>query len=143
MSSPIVEQLEDRVTALLVDLGLPPGPQGHGLFAFRHGRTVLLVSVFEAGGLGWVRVATPLLKDFRPNLELVTRILRMNTEVLLGGFLIFEDDTLTFSVTLAGEGLEERAFGLAVDHVARISSACGEELQAIAGGRLASELLSD
>jgi hypothetical protein len=143
MSGARLEQIEDLVTGMLVDLGLPPEPLGEGLFAFQYGGTVLLVSLFSASGQGWVRIATTLLKDFRPNLELVTRVLRLNTEVLLGSFLIFEDDTLTFAITLPGVGLQAEVFGLALDHVARISCAYGEELRAIAGGRLASDIIAE
>ncbi|MFH1467286.1 MAG: YbjN domain-containing protein [Pseudomonadota bacterium] len=143
MSSARLEQIEDAITAMLVDLGLPPEPLAEGTYAFRYGGTAVLVSLFWASELAWVRIATTLLKDFRPNLELVTRVLRLNTEVLFGAFLIFEDDTLTFAITLPGVGLQAEVFGLALDHVARISNAYGEELKAIAGGRLASDIVAE
>jgi hypothetical protein len=143
MSSPDLEHLEDKVTGFLVDLGLPPEPHAEGLYAFRFGSSVVLVSLFEAAGGVWVRLASTLLEGFRPTLDLVTRVLRLNTEVLLGSFLIFDDDTLTFSVTLAGEGLESSTFERALRYVASVSSEHGEELKALAGGSLVSDLLPE
>ncbi len=140
MSQTELERLEDTITGYLVDLGLPPEPYGDLLYAYRFGDTVVLVSLFSAAGASWVRLATPLLRDFRPTLELVTRLLRLNTEVLLGTFQIFEDDVLTFTITLPGEGLASESFSAAMQHVAAVSSAHGEELQALAGGRLVSDL---
>ncbi len=135
MSITDIERIEDRVTGFLVDLGLPPESWAESTYAFRYEKVVVFVSVFEAAGACWVRVAAPVLEEFRPNLELVTRILRLNTELLLGSFVIFEDDTLSFSVTLAGAGLEREPFEIALDHVARIANAYGDELATIAGGR--------
>jgi hypothetical protein len=143
MSSTGIEILEDKVTGYLVDLGLPPEPHGDGLYAFRYDQTVVLVSLFEAAGTSWVRLASALLRDFRPTLDLVTRLLRLNTEVLLGSFLIFEDDTLSFSVTLPGNGLEAHSFTTALEHVASISNSFAEELKSIAGGQLPSDLLPE
>ncbi len=140
MSERELEQVEDRITGFLVDLGLPPEPYGGRLYAFRYGDTVLLVSLFEANGACWVRLATALLREFRPTLELVTRLLRLNTEVLLGSFLIFEDDILSFSVTLPGEGLAVETFTAAMEHVAVVSNSYGDELRSLAGGRLAADL---
>ena len=141
MSDTTLEILEDKVTGYLVDLGLPPESHGDGLYAFRFEQTVVLVSLFEATGTCWVRVASALLRDFRPTLDLVTRLLRLNAEVMLGSFLIFEDDILSFSVTLPGDGLEAPGFSAALEHVASISNSYAEELQSIAGGQLSSDLL--
>ncbi len=140
MSDNDLEILEDIVTGYLVDLGLPPEPYGENLYAFRFGDTAVLVSMFSSSGAAWVRIATTLLQDFRPTLELVTRLLRLNTEVLLGSFLIFEDDILTFSVTLPGEGLAAPTFRTALEQVASVSNAHGEDLRSLAGGRLAADL---
>ncbi len=141
MSRADIEHLEDRVTGFLLDMGLLPEAWADNTYGFRYGNVVVLVGVFEAVDASWVRIAAPLLEDFRPNLELVTRILRLNTEVLLGSFLIFEDDTLSFSFTLPGEGLERGPFEIALGHVARISNAYGEDLASIAGGRSISDIL--
>ncbi len=141
MSGVTLERLEDEVTAMLVEMGLPPEPHGDGLYLYRFGDTVVAVSLFEADGEAWVRFASTLLKDFRPNLELVTRVLRLNTEALLGAFLLFEDDTLSFSATLPGSGLASESFRRTMEYVARVSNAHAEELGAIAGGRTPSSFL--
>jgi hypothetical protein len=138
MSGADLERLEDTITDMLVDLGLPPEPHGDKLYAFSFADVVLMVSLFDAADQSWVRIATPILEGIRPNLELVTRVLRLNTEVLLGSFLIFEDNTLGFSITLPGLGLQAETFRLAMEQAASIGSRCGEELAAIAGGRLSS-----
>jgi len=135
-----LERFEDTITGYLVDMGLPPEHYGEHMYAFRYGHTVLMVSLFEASGACWVRLATTLLRDFRPTLDLVTRLLRLNTEVLLGSFLIFEDDILSFSTTLPGEGLASATFRTAMEQVASVSNTYGEELRSIAGGHLAEDL---
>jgi hypothetical protein len=141
MSLTDLEQLEDRITGYLVDMGLPPEAHGDRLYAFRYGGCVVLVSLFEAGDIPWVRIATTLLRDFRPTLDFVTRLLRLNTEVLMGSFLIFEDDILTFSVTLPGQGLAQETFQIAMEQVAGISDAYAEDLASLAGGRTSADLL--
>lgn len=143
MSETDLERLEDRITEFLLDLGLPPETHGERLYAFHCGQTVVLVSLFEASGACWVRLATTLLTDFRPTLELVTRLLRLNTEVLLGSFLIFEDDILTFSVTLPGDGLAAETFATAMEQVAFTSNSYAEELRSLAGGRLVTDLFPE
>jgi hypothetical protein len=143
MSLTDLEQLEDRITGFLVDMGLPPEAHGERLYAFRFGRSVVLLSLFEAAGTQWIRIASALLRDFRPTLELVTRLLRLNSEVLLGSFLIFEDDILTFSITLPGPELAEGTFRVALEHVASISDAYAEELSILADGRTIADLLPE
>ncbi len=143
MSETDLESLEDRITGFLVDLGLPPEPHGERLYAFRYGQTVVVVSLFETSGACWVRLASTMLQGFRPTLELVTRLLRLNTEVLLGSFLIFEDDILTFSVTLPGDGLASETFAKAMEQVASVSHCYAEELRSLAGGRIVADLFPE
>ena len=135
--------LSDRVTEFLVEMGLAPEGPEQGPFMFRFGSTVVMVCLFEHGGDVYVRIASVLLKDFRPTLDLVTRILRLNTEVLLGAFLLFEDDTLSFSATLLGDDLSPTPFRKTVEYVARVSDEYDDELQAIAGGSRAEDILRD
>ncbi len=141
MTSPKLDLLQDKVTGFLLELGLPPECHAPLAYAYRYDDTVVLVSLIETDEGAWVRLASTLLKEFRPNLELVTRVLRLNTEVVMGAFLIFEDDTLTFSITLPAAGLELEGFCAAMDQVARVSNQHGEELRALAGGRLAVDIL--
>lgn len=143
MASPSLLQVSDRVTELLVELGLPPEGPEQGPYVFRYGSPVVMVSLFEQDACPWVRVTSVLLKDFRPNLQLVTRILRLNTEVLQGAFLLFEDDTLCFAVTLPGEDIPASHFRRALEYVARVSNETCRELQAIAGGLTVPDMLGE
>jgi hypothetical protein len=137
-----VADVADRVADLLVDQGIAPDRTGEGPFLLAWGSTVVLVQVLEAEGRPWVRIASVVLTGFRPNLDLLVRILHLNTEVVTGAFVLFEDDTLAFATTLPGEGLEPEAFRLALAYVARVSDDLDDELQALAGGHRAVDLLA-
>jgi len=136
-----VTPLLDRVSEFLVEMGLPPEGPENGPFFFRFGSTVVTVSLFTHGDDAYVRIASVLLRDFRPSLELITRILRLNTEVLFGAFLLFEDDTLAFAVTLPGVELTLSQFRGALAYVGSVSDEYDDELMAIAGGRRAMDLV--
>jgi len=94
--------LEERVRAYLGEMGLDPEQSEDGLYLFKYGSTVVMISLFEETEDTFCRFASVMLKDFEPTLELLHRILRLNTEVLFGSFLLFEDNTLSFSATLLG-----------------------------------------
>ncbi len=137
-----VVQVTDHVSDLLVDLGVAPDRASEdGPFLVRYGSTVVMVRVFAYEDRSWVRIASVVLTGFRPSLELLVRILHLNTEVVTGAFLLFEDDTLSFAVTIPGEDLSPEAFQLALACVARVSDDVDEELQALAGGRRAADVL--
>lgn len=138
-----LDDLAGRVSDHLVRLDLDPDRNDEGIFMLRYGSTVVMVSLFEDSGHTYVRFASAMLTGFQPQLELVTRILRLNTEVLFGSFLLFEDDTLSFTHTLLGDTLEFEEFSHALDYVARVSDNHDEELQALAGGKRAEDLLAE
>ncbi|MBN1336344.1 MAG: YbjN domain-containing protein [Deltaproteobacteria bacterium] len=136
-----VAQVADRVADFLIDQGLAPERSGDGPFVIRFGSTVVMVQVFEAERRPWVRIASVVLTGFRPSLDLLVRILHLNTQVVTGAFLLFEDDTLSFATTLPGEDLAPEAFRIALLSVARVSDDLDDELQALAGGRRAVDLV--
>lgn len=141
MASDPLQTLADRVTEFLVRMGLSPDGPDQGPFLFRFGSTVVMVSLFVQGSEAYVRIASIVLKDFRASLDLVTRLLRLNTEVLLGAFLLFEDDTLSFAATLLGDDLSETQFRKTLEYVAQVSDEYDDELMAIVGGRRAMDLV--
>lgn len=142
MDEPNLEKLGDRIVEYLVEMDIDTDAPATGPFLLRFGDAVILVSLFRNEGVPWVRIASTLLKDFRPGLELVTRVLRLNTEVLLGSFLLFEDDTLVFAATLPGEDLSSAQFRTVLDYVARVADRFGEELWELSGGVKVSTVLA-
>lgn len=134
--------LADRVSDFLVRLDIDPDRNAEGIFLLKYGSTVVLISLFEDDAHTYVRLASTILAGVRPQLELVMRLLRMNTEVLFGAFLLFEDDTVSFTHTLLGDTLGYDEFSNALRYVARVSDDHDEELQALAGGERAEEILA-
>jgi hypothetical protein len=137
-----LSHLADRVGDYLVRLDIDPDRNPEGIFLLKFGSTVVMVSLFEDADHAYVRLASTLLTGVRPQLELVMRLLRMNTEVLFGAFLLFEDDTVSFTHTLRGDSLTFEDFEHALRYVARVSDDHDEELQSIAGGQRAEDILA-
>ena len=135
--------VEERVHAYLGEMGLAPDETEEGLYLLKYGSTVVLISLFEQGEDTYVRFASILLKDFDPSMELLQRILRLNTEVLFGTFLLFEDSTLSFSATLLGNHLDFDEFQKTLAYVARVSDAYDDELQTLGGGQRAVDVIRE
>jgi hypothetical protein len=133
----------DRISDFLVRMDIDPDRDEEGLFLVRWGSTVVILHAFEDGTNTYVRMASTLLSGVRPQLELVMRIFRLNTEVLFGAFLLFEDDTLAFTHTLPADRLELETFAHVLRYVAKVSDDHDEELQALAGGLRAEDVLQD
>lgn len=139
-SAPLLA-LSERVAAYLTRMDLDVEPTDEGLFLFRHGSTVVMVSTFERAEHVWVRIVATMLADVTPSMALLGRLLRLNTEVLVGAFLLFDDNTLAFSHTLSGESLDFAAFEYALTYVSRVGDDYDEELQSVAGGLRAEDIL--
>jgi hypothetical protein len=135
--------VEERVNAYLGAMGLAPDKTEEGLYLLKYGSTVVMISLFEESGDTYVRFASIMLKGFDPSLELLQRILRLNTEVLFGSFLMFEDSTLSFSATLLGSHLDYEEFEKTLTYVARVSDEYDDELQALGGGQRAADVLRE
>ena len=135
--------LEERVRAYLGEMDLDPEQSEDGLYLFKYGSTVVMISLFEEAEDTFCRFASIMLKDFEPTLELLHRILRLNTEVLFGSFLLFEDDTLSFSATLLGNHLDFDEFAKTLKYVAKVSDDYDDELQELAGGKRAEDVLKE
>jgi hypothetical protein len=138
-----LDRAVDCISDFLVRMDIDPDRNEEGLFLVRYGSTVVMIHVFEDGAHAYVRIASALLSGVRPQLELVMRIFRLNTEVLLGAFLLFEDDTLSFTHTLVADRLEYETFAHVVGYVAKVSDDHDEELQALAGGLRAEDVLAE
>lgn len=124
--------LRNKVEAYLdeMDLDYDEG----GPYLFRVGETVIVVSLFAHGRDTFCRVVAVLFEDLEPTLELLQRLLRLNTEVLFGGFLLFEEDTLAFSCTLLGNHLDLDEFAKSLRYVALVADTYGGELARLASG---------
>lgn len=133
--------LEERVRAYLGEMELEAERSDEHLYLFKYGSTVVMISLFEEGEDTFCRFASIMLRDFEPSLELLQRILRLNTEVLFGSFLLFEDNTLSFSATLLGNHLDYDEFDKSLRYVAQVSDDYDDELQAIGGGQRAQDVL--
>lgn len=138
-----MEILEERVKTYLAEMELVPEQSDDGLYLFKYGSTVVMISLFEEGEETFCRFASIMLKDFEPSLEILHRILRLNTEVLFGTFLLFEDNTLSFSATLLGNHLDFDEFEITLRYVAKVSDDYDDELQALGGGQRASDVLRE
>jgi hypothetical protein len=136
-------ELEVKVQGFLDQIGLAPEQSSDGLYLFKYGSTVVMISLFEEEDDTFCRFASIMLKDFEPTLELLHRLLRLNTEVLFGSFLLFEDNTLSFSSTLLGNELEFSSFEKTLSYVAKVSDDYDDQLQALGGGKRASDVLSE
>jgi hypothetical protein len=143
VTSERMQLLEERVSAYLGQMELVPDQSDDGLYLFKYGSTVVMISLFEEGDDTYCRFASIMLKDFEPSLELLHRILRLNTEVLFGSFLLFEDNTLSFSATLLGNHLDFDEFERSLRYVAKVSDDYDDELQELGGGKRAQDVLQD
>ena len=137
----VMDILAERVKAYLGEMELEPDQSEDGLYLFKYGSTVVMISLFEDGDDTFCRFASIMLKDFQPTLELLHKILRLNTEVLFGSFLLFEDNTLSFSATLLGNHLDFDEFQTTLRYVAKVSDDYDDELQAMGGGHRAQDVL--
>lgn len=135
--------LEEKVLTYLSRMGLVVTRSDDDIYLFKYGSTVVMVSLFEEEQDTFVRFASTLLKDFEMSIELMTRLLRLNNEVLFGAFLLFEDDTISFAATLLGEHLDFDELAKTLRYVARISDDYDDALQKIAGGKTASDILNE
>ena len=133
--------LEERVNTYLGEMGLAPEQSEDGLYMFKYGSTVVMITLFEESEDTFVRFASLMLQNFEPDLKLLERILRLNTEVLFGSFLLFEDNTLSFSATLLGNHLDYDEFERTLKYVAKVSDDYDDELQALGGGQRAEDVL--
>jgi len=138
-----IRQLAETVSEYLVRLDLDPDRNDEGIFMLRYGSTVVMVSLFEDQDHTYVRFASTLLTGVHPKLDLVMRLLRLNTEVLFGAFLLFEDDTLSFTHSLLGDRIDFEEFTHTLAYVARVSDDHDEELQSLAGGKRAEDILAE
>ena len=135
--------LEELVKAYLAEMELDPARSDDGLYLFKYGSTVVMITLFEQEEETFCRFVAIVLKDFSPTLELLHRILRLNTEVLFGAFQLFEDGTLAFSATLLGNNLDFDEFEKTLRYVAQVSDDYDDELQALGGGLRAEDVLQD
>lgn len=136
-----LDLLEERVRNYLEQMNIVAERSDDRICLFKYGSTVVMISMFEDGEDTFCRFASLMLRDFEPTLELLQRILRLNTEVLFGSFLLFEDNTLSFSSTLLGNHLDFDEFDKTLRYVAQVSDDYDDELQAIGGGSRASDVM--
>lgn len=135
--------LEERVKAYLAEMELDPAQSEDGLYLFKYGSTVVMITLFEEGEETYCRFVAIVLKDFESTLELLHRILRLNTEVLFGAFQLFEDGTLSFAATLLGNNLDFDEFEKTLRYVAQVSDDYDDELQVLGGGLRAEDVMHE
>lgn len=141
--SPRLAAATQLVRDCLERLGIEPDRTDEGIFLLKYGSTVVMVSVFQDADHVFVRIASTMLVGVHTDVALLTRLLKLNTEVLYGAFLLFEDDTLSFAHTLLADDLDFDAFEHALYYVARVSDDHDEEIQALAGGARAEEVIAE
>lgn len=143
VKSATLMDLEEKVLTYLSRMGLVVEHADDDIYLFKYGSTVVMVSLFEDDGDTYVRFASTLLKDFDLSIELMTRLLRLNNEVLFGAFLLFEDNTISFAATLLGEHLDFEELAKTLRYVAKVSDDYDDVLQKLAGGKKAIDILSE
>lgn len=132
--------LREQITDYLLQMDIDCEPVG-GVSCVRYGSTLVFVSCFEADNRAYVRLAATMLVGFRPKMELLSRLLRLNARVLFGSFQLFEDETLCFTHTLPAENLQFATFAHALNYVGRVADDHDESLQAVSGGARGEEVL--
>lgn len=130
-----LELLEARVESLLGELGLEAAFRPGGVTAVDAGDALVLVSCQLREDTLWVRVASVVLVDVEPSLELLHRLLQLGHDVRIGAFQLFEDRTLAFSATLFGHNLDAEALGKTLRYVAHVARTAAPALGELAGGR--------
>lgn len=136
-------QLQARVQEWLERMEIETEPTEEGLTLVRFGSTVVCISTFENQGHPYLRLAAPMLVGLRPKIELLTRIFRLNTRVLLGAFQLFEDETLCFTHTMMAASLDFDTFSHALNYVGRVADDHDEAFQSLGGGERMEELLEE
>lgn len=139
----LMTKLKQRVESYLVRMDLSSTASEPGLYTFKFGSTVVVISLFEQNDQTFCRFGSILLKDFEPVPELPATLMQLNTEVLFGGFLLFDDTTLSFAATILGNNLDFEEFETTINYVAKISDDYDEILQEMAGGKRAEDVFGD
>lgn len=143
LGSERLAELENRVLTYLTRMGLSVESSDDEIYLFKYGSTVVMVSLFDDEGDTYVRFASTLLKDFELSIELMTKLLRLNNEVLFGAFLLFEDNTISFAATLLGDNLDFEELAKTLRYVAKVSDDYDDILQTLAGGKKAIDILNE
>ena len=133
--------LAARIDEFLLRLGVDANPSDQGFWTLRFGSSMVVISTFEDDGTPFVRLARIVVTGARASLTLLTRLLRMNNEVLFGAFQLFDDDTVAFTHTLRAHDLRFDDFEATLLYLARVADDHDEELQTLAGGERTEELL--
>lgn len=140
-----MQALGTRIDGFLERMGLGSEANPSGARMFSYGTTAVLVSTFEeeAGGAKhtFVRFTATVLSGVDATIALLTEMLRLNAEVLLGKLLLFDDGSLVFAVTLMADKLDYEEFAFGLEYAARIADQLDDGLQVIAGGRRPLDLL--
>jgi hypothetical protein len=123
-----LSELGQVVEQYLGQMGLKVAPKENHLYMFKYGSTAVVITLFE---------------DFEPSMVFLQEILRLNAEVLFGSFLVFPDNTLSFSATLLGDKLDFEEFETALNYVAQVSDDTDDLLQEVAGGHRATDLMNE
>lgn len=136
-----LDLLSERVASFLGQLELEQAARPNGITLLRSDHAVLMLSCFEQDGRVFCRLATILLVDFSPSLDLLHRVLQLNNDLLLGSLQLFEDRTLALSVTLPGATLDADTFSHALGYLSGAADLIAPALRQLAGGRTGSELV--
>lgn len=135
------ERIAERLSEWLTRMEIDADRTNEGITLLKFGSTAVMISVFEDEGHPFLRLAAPVLAGVTPKMELLTRLLRLNAEVLVGSFVLFDDHTLAYTTTLLADELDYDEFRWALLYVARVGDDHDEELQALAGGLRVEDLL--
>lgn len=134
-------KLNEKVRDDLNEMGLEIPADSGAPLVFQHGSTLVTISTFEIDASTFCRISSIVLTDVTPTLELLQRLLRLNTEVLFGAFLLFEDTTVAFSATLLGNDLDPKEFETTLRYVAAIADTFDDPLLDLCGGMRGMDLL--
>ncbi len=138
-----LRNLQERILSYLCQVGLAATSFDDGPIVLKSADAVLFVAPFAHGADTFCRIAAVALTEVEPTVAVLQRVLKANTEALLGSVLLFETGTVAASVSLLGNHLDFDEFHSTLLYVAQAADRLGPELRALGGGNLGAALLRE
>lgn len=127
----IIEDTESRLAVCLADIGLAGVVEPTEPTCLQFEECLLFLTCFDRDGRGWVRISAPVFEEIRPTLRFLHGLLTINHDLLRGGFQLFDDGTVVYSITLDGESLQSASLKHAMRYTARSVLTHREDLLAM------------
>jgi hypothetical protein len=123
------------VEAWLRRMGVPSDTSSPGPWWIRFDGSLVAIDLVESGGEAYTRIAALIATNTSASLDLISRLLALNNQMLMGAFRLLDDGTLAFSCTCVLDENAFESFRKTLEYVAQIGERFGPELQALGAGR--------